>query len=334
MNDWHVRPGLALLKHQRRLTSRFAARLGRSDAEDLASEAIARGLARPAPDGRQEPWIETIFRNLMADAHRQLGRRGGRAQVLVDEPADRSASPEDVVLTRERGRAVASAMPAIPAELREALVARFYDEQDYDQMAAQSGISVTTARTRVCRALARLRRSLESLRAWLPPGFGNATSLSAAWLPAAAVAVLAIGPAIDAGATRATAGQVISSDGDRLPVHRLRAGGPRPTITLAASTRKPEASPARPAAASRATSTARAVDAANQDEKDQQDEKADSAKPQAVKHYDFEADEVEGELQQPGVTLVMGTPREAKLGSLIEIPRAFWPSMAKMIEDR
>src|SRR3954463_731604 len=105
--------GLALLRHQRRLSARWAARLGRSDAEDLASEAIARGLARPAPDGQQEPWIETIFRNLLADTYR---RRGRRAEAIVDECANGSTSPEDVLLGRERGRAVASAIPAIPPE--------------------------------------------------------------------------------------------------------------------------------------------------------------------------------------------------------------------------
>jgi RNA polymerase sigma factor (sigma-70 family) len=326
MQDWQLRPGLALLHHQRRLTSRFATRLGRSDAEDLASEAIARGLARPAPDGRQEPWIETIFRNLLVDARRQLGRRGGRAEALVDEPVDRGASPEDILLRRERGHAVASVLPAIPTELREALVARFYDDQDYDQMAATSGISVTTARTRVCRALARLRQSLESMRAWLPGTFGSGTPLAAAWLPAVAVAVLAIGPGIDVGAGRVTAGQVISDSGGA-PATTLRAAIHRPSITLAATIQPRHVLPGR--AVAHAPKGTVAANPANADK----DAEEEAVKPLPVQRFVFDGDEVTGDQQQPGILLVNGTPREAKLDSLIEIPRSFLPSMTKMVED-
>ena len=322
MTIWNSRPGLALFSHQRRLTSRFAARLGRSDAEDLASEAIARGLARPAPDGRQEPWIETIFRNLVADTHRR-SHRGSDA--LVDEPVDGGASPEEALLGREQRKAVASALPAIPAELREALVARFYDDQDYAQMAASRGISVTTARTRVYRALTRLRRSLEALRAWWPMTFGSGAPLSAAWLPAVAVAVLAlsIDPSVDVGATRVTTGATIS-DGDTRAEPPRRASSPPPIVRLAAATQKRDVTARRPAAVPNPTANTNATDATDADE---------HAKPEAVKRLDFENDEVTGELEKPGLTFVIGNPREAKLGSLIEIPRSLWPSMEKMVED-
>lgn len=315
MTIWNSRPGLALLSHQRRLTSRFAARLGRSDAEDLASEAIARGLARPAPDGRQEPWIETIFRNLVADTHRRSHRR---SDALVGEPVDGAASPEDLLLGREQRKAVASALPEIPDELREALVARFYDDQDYEQMAATRGISVTTARTRVCRALARLRRSLEALRAWAPMTFGSGAPLSATWLPAVAVAVLAIGPSV--GAVHATTGAIISDGASRAEPSR-RASSPPPIVRLAAATQKHDVAPRRPAAVPHPTATPAPVEA------------DDQAKPEAVKRLDFDDDEVPGELEKPGFIFVTGSPREAKLGSLIEIPRSLWPSMEKMVED-
>ena len=320
MTIWNSRPGLALLSHQRRLTSRFAARLGRSDAEDLASEAIARGLARPAPDGRQEPWIETIFRNLVADTHRRSHRRG---DAPVDEPVDGGASPEEALLGREQRKAVASALPAIPAELREALVARFYDDQDYEQMAATRGISVTTARTRVYRALTRLRRSLEALRAWWPMTFGSGAPLSATWLPAVAVAVLAIGPSVEVGGARATTGAIIS-EGDTRAEPPRRASSPPPIVRLAAATQKRDVTARRPAAVPNPTANTNATDATDADE---------HAKPEAVKRLDFENDEVTGDLEKPGFTFVIGNPREAKLGSLIEIPRSLWPSMEKMVED-
>jgi RNA polymerase sigma factor (sigma-70 family) len=331
----NVRPGLALLRHQRRLTSRFAARLGRSDAEDLAAEAVARGLARPAPDGRQEPWIETIFRNLLIDArrraaHRQDARYGGPSEPQVTELPDAHASPEDAVLTRERGQALAAAMPAIPSELREAIVARFYDEQDYDQMAATTGISVTTARTRVWRALAQLRRSLQSMRGWLPATFGTGTPLSAAWLPAVAVAVLAIGPTLGTTTGAGDRGQLIAASGPesaRTP-HRL----PHPITMAAVSQKKPETT--RDVPKGRAPAQPRATDmtGGKHDQAGGRDQD-DAAKPEAVRRFEFENDDITGEMQQPGFIFITGDPREVKMGSLIEIPRSFEQSMTKMIED-
>jgi RNA polymerase sigma factor (sigma-70 family) len=146
--------GLALLRHQRRLSARWAARLGRSEAEDLASEAIARGLARPSPDGRTEPWIESIFHNLVVDAGRRRDRRGGPAADVTGPAVEAlpslapGANPEEALLARERARAVGDALPTMPAELREAVVARFYEERDYDEMAAATGITPTRARLR------------------------------------------------------------------------------------------------------------------------------------------------------------------------------------------
>jgi DNA-directed RNA polymerase specialized sigma24 family protein len=57
-----LKSGFALFHHQRQLAARLAGRMGLGEAEDLASEAVARSLARPAPDGRAEPWLETILR--------------------------------------------------------------------------------------------------------------------------------------------------------------------------------------------------------------------------------------------------------------------------------
>lgn len=43
------------LTQHRRLTARWARRLGRSEAEDVASETLTRILRQPSPDGRQAP---------------------------------------------------------------------------------------------------------------------------------------------------------------------------------------------------------------------------------------------------------------------------------------
>ncbi len=52
----------------------------------------------------------------------------------------------------------------------------------------------------------------------------------------------------------------------------------------------------------------------------------------AVKHYDFEDDQVEGDLQRPDGLLINSIAR-AEQKSLIEIPRNFIPEMIKTFED-
>lgn len=52
----------------------------------------------------------------------------------------------------------------------------------------------------------------------------------------------------------------------------------------------------------------------------------------AVRHFDFEDDQVEGDLQRPDGELVSAMPK-ASQKSLIEIPRSFLPELIKTFED-
>ena len=52
----------------------------------------------------------------------------------------------------------------------------------------------------------------------------------------------------------------------------------------------------------------------------------------APTHYDFEDDQVEGDLQRPDGALVTAIPR-ATQKSLIEIPRSFLPELIQTFED-
>src|SRR3954447_14650217 len=114
--------GPTLLAHHRSLTARYAARLGRTQAEDLASEAIARALRRPAPDGRFGPWLERIVQNLVADQFRQRRRAGTGARRTP--PPIAAPSPEQELLRAEARRLLASALPAVADELRQAVELR------------------------------------------------------------------------------------------------------------------------------------------------------------------------------------------------------------------
>lgn len=303
-----------LFSHQRQLAARLAGRMGGGEAEDLASEAVARSLARPAPDGRQGPWVETIFRNLLADRGRRWARRGQPAPLSERVCQGGGDTPEQLVLAAERSRAVAAALPRMPAELREAVEARFFAEQDYEAIAAGRGITPTTARTRVHRGLARLRRALAGVKAMLPAGLG--APAVGALAPAALIALLTVAPGLPAAAP-------LDDGAPRSAVMQARSHEARPYQARPAIATNTGADTARAEQANTATSVrrAKATTTVPDDE------------PVAVKRMDFEEDEVEGDLQRPGIILIDGDPREKRLGSLIEIPRSFEPSMTKMIED-
>ncbi len=87
-----IQGGQALLRHGHLLARRHAARLGVETARDLGAEAVLRAVRKPAPDGRVEPWLERIFRNLSVD----LWRRRGPVVVAMD------ACPEPHAAARPR----------------------------------------------------------------------------------------------------------------------------------------------------------------------------------------------------------------------------------------
>jgi len=328
-------PGLALLQHHRRLTSRMAGRLGHSEAEDLASEAVARGINRPAPDGRQAPWIERIFQNLVADRGRRQMRRGGAAAPLPDDeaaasPATGAANPEEALLAEERRRALEQALPAIPPELRDAVVARYYDDRDYAELAAASGITEATARTRVHRAMARLRQALGRLAAIIPAPLGGGAHATASLLPAVLAAAVAV-PAMTG--TGETGGDLSRLASGRAPVTLAQAarrrGAPPVVVPVAPATTPvavapapPTAVPASPRPAGSPTGVKHAGEAPPR-------AAADTA---AVKRYDFDDDEVEGALHGPDDRIYSSIERQ-RFESLIEIPAEFISSTAKMVED-
>jgi RNA polymerase sigma factor (sigma-70 family) len=163
--------GQALLDHGKLIERRYARRIGRQAAEELRAEAILRALASPPPDGRMEPWLERIYRNLTVDLWRRAGHWGAGGEGTDDLTADNT--PEEEALRRERRRIVRAALRDLPRDARRALLAKYYAEHADDATAARFGVAAATVRTRIHRALARLRTRLGELRAYLPPLFGR-----------------------------------------------------------------------------------------------------------------------------------------------------------------
>jgi RNA polymerase sigma factor (sigma-70 family) len=163
--------GKAILDHGKAIARRYAGRVGADVADELGAEAVLRALRSPPPDGRFEPWLERIYRNLIVDVWRR--RKPATLDIADVRGLAVSGTPEDAVLARERRRAVRASVAQLPREARRALLSRYYGEVDDDVSASRLGIAGATMRTRIHRALERLRGRLGDLRGLLPPAFGK-----------------------------------------------------------------------------------------------------------------------------------------------------------------
>lgn len=191
-----VLEGQALLDHGQSIARRYARRVGPDVAEELKAEAILRALASPPPDGRMEPWLERIYRNLFVDLWRRGTLRMADATDIEGLPAQ--GTPEDEVLRRERRRVVRASLRSLPREARRAVLSKYYGEDHDDVAAARLGVAPVTVRTRIHRALARLRTRVGELRGVLP-GFGHlGGQLATAGLAPAMVAALFVAASVPA----------------------------------------------------------------------------------------------------------------------------------------
>jgi DNA-directed RNA polymerase specialized sigma24 family protein len=118
----NAQEGKALLDHGNTIARRYAGRVGPDVAEELRGEAVLRALRSPPPDGRMEPWLERIYRNLFVDRWRrghvrtvdlaelpELAGRSGRASATCparpDAPCSRATGASSTTAPPHRDSA-------------------------------------------------------------------------------------------------------------------------------------------------------------------------------------------------------------------------------------
>lgn len=275
-----------LLAQAKDLSARYARRLGPEEAADLAAEAVARGLERPPADGKMEPWLERIARNLLVDRW----RRAEVAQRCLPETPQPGPSPEELVLAGERRRTVRRSLARLERDQRRSILHRYYSAG-----AAPEGLAATTMRTRVHRGLVRLRALTKGLLSLPPP--------------------LRLGHWLTLAANPAALGVFLLAQ--QTPVPPAAAAPPAPTAQVRPAARRPAPPPAPvPAPAVQASPAPRHQPAA----------------PPRPVHYDFDDDNVQGDIQQPDGDGIVSTPK-VRHSSLIEIPGSFVAAVAKSVED-
>lgn len=185
----HPDPLVAQLPALRRLA---VALVGADRSEDLVQEAALSALAADAP--RSPAALITILRRRAIDAM----RRGAHRRSVGDAPEPSDDGATDPAGTAERVesmRALVSALGALPAAQREALVLCTFDGLTPSEAAARLGVNASTVRSRVA-------RGLEALRAELSRGRGEG-GWAAIVLPLAGLRPEAGAAAAPAGATGA-----------------------------------------------------------------------------------------------------------------------------------
>jgi enoyl-CoA hydratase len=140
-----------------------------SEAEDAAQEAFVkayRALGRFREGAPFRPWLLAIVAN-EARNQRAAGARRERLALRVAQerrPGDAVPSPEAALLGAERRAELLSAVERLGEEQRLALACRYFLELSEEETAAALGCRRGTVKSRVARALARLREELEEER--------------------------------------------------------------------------------------------------------------------------------------------------------------------------
>lgn len=135
----------------------------RADAEDVVQETFLRAHAALANYREQAQFREWLFTILVNQCRNAASARARRQQRFV--AADIADAPQASVLPPplpddELARAIAQLEPA----QREALLLRFGEDMDYDQMSRATGASTSALKMRVKRACDRLRSILGERR--------------------------------------------------------------------------------------------------------------------------------------------------------------------------
>ena len=134
---------------------------GAADAEDLRSEVYEKILRKidgfdPAK-ASLNTWIFTITRNTVIDYFRR-----SKPSEDLDENISDDTELDEGLLNAENLSELAEALRALPRQLMEIVVLRYYDGKPLTEIAEIMGLSYGAVKLRHQNALLMLRKSLES----------------------------------------------------------------------------------------------------------------------------------------------------------------------------
>ena len=148
-----------------------------AEAEDAAQEAFVKAysaMPRFRPEAPFRPWLLRIVANEARNRRKAAGRRASLAlRAAAERPADGAApSPETAALAAERRAALLAAVNGLREEDRLVVAYRYFFDLSEAEMADALGCARGTVKSRLARALGRLRVRLGSAEAWREAAHG------------------------------------------------------------------------------------------------------------------------------------------------------------------
>jgi RNA polymerase sigma factor (sigma-70 family) len=135
---------------------------GSADAEDAAQAAFVKAyyaLGRFQADRPFRPWLLRIVANEAKNRRRWLSRHAALELVEADAPPE-EASPETAAEEWERRRILLGAVNGLRHEDREVIACRYFLDLSEAETAQVLGVARGTVKSRLSRALVRLRTAL------------------------------------------------------------------------------------------------------------------------------------------------------------------------------
>jgi RNA polymerase sigma-70 factor (ECF subfamily) len=157
-----------IVRHYQGLAFRTAYLLcgSAADAEEAAQDGFVKGyraLGRFRRGAPLRPWLLRIVANEARNRRRSGGRREALAlrAATQDRPGDAVPSPEAALVSAEERTRLLAAVNELSEEHRLAIACRYFLELSEEETAAALGVRRGTVKSRLSRALARLREILE-----------------------------------------------------------------------------------------------------------------------------------------------------------------------------
>ena len=150
-DSWVAARGPALLRLAYTLTG------NKADAEDVVQDALARALPRWSRISRVDN-VDAYVRRMVINAHTSWWRKWRRRE---SPSAEVTLPPvEDTGVPHEERDAIWQACGRLPEAQRTAVVLRYYEQLEYAEIAALTGVREGSVRSRVSRGLDALREEL------------------------------------------------------------------------------------------------------------------------------------------------------------------------------
>lgn len=149
-----------LVEAERRTALRTAYVMVGDDAEDVTQEAFVkafRHLSQFRSGTNFRPWLLAIVTNEARNGHRSATRRSALAVRAASRRTIDDATPEELAVSREDRQRLLDAVTRLAPRDREIVALRYFAGMTEADAALTLGCAVGTAKSRLSRALDRLR---------------------------------------------------------------------------------------------------------------------------------------------------------------------------------